>query len=117
MSQEEWIKSLLEVISEIGNISYQQEVWIHGKDNEVTSWDESICKIFDDYDIDGFIDTYLHRGEYTDDMKNSLISFRNALSDFSDNHEDFIEPKKIVVDNEWISVSKLAKNVLQVWVK
>jgi hypothetical protein len=82
MDHETWRRNLVSVIRDLADARYQQRVWVRGAGPEVDSMAETICRFFDDYDVDGFL-AASNRGSFLSaDQRESLAALRDALDAF-----------------------------------
>ena len=48
----DWKTRLLETVQLIADQTYQEDVWLRGaRGRQVSSWEEVMCQLFDDYDL------------------------------------------------------------------
>jgi len=78
MDHETWRRNLVSVISDLADARYQERVWVRGAGPEVDSMTETICRFFDDCDVDGFLPA--SRGAILSaDQQASLTTLRDTL--------------------------------------
>lgn len=82
MDHETWRRDLLSVIRDLADESYQERVWVRGEGPEVDSLTETICRFFDDYDVDGFLEASARGSILSSDQRESLAKLRDALDAF-----------------------------------
>lgn len=103
-----WTKSIIETLKELSDSEFQQRVWIKGKGPEVSSFDEAINRLFDDFDFKGFL--ALPEISSNLDLYPSLLKVYNALDPITD---EIMSDKKIdqafLISPLWKNIMKLSK--------
>jgi hypothetical protein len=77
MDKINWLKAILQCIIELCDKEFQKRVWIEGKGPEISSFDELMCRLFDDYDFEKSIYVY----DISDEVRKNLIELSSLLSD------------------------------------
>ncbi|MEA5470555.1 hypothetical protein [Spirulina sp. 06S082] len=49
-------KNIQTILKEFADAEFQERVWVRGEGEEVSNWTEAMCKLFDDYQFDDFLD-------------------------------------------------------------
>lgn len=108
------LKSLLDVVSTISDLKYQERVWIKGLGPECSSFEETMCNFFDDFNAEEILINYK---EYniSDKQYQILLKFYNRLRKFSDKTPSLVHEENIIFDPKWTEIRKLAKDVLKVF--
>ncbi len=112
MTREQHLKAVLGVVSEFANRAFQERVWLTGAGPEVSSFEEAICRFFDDYDAVGLISSLETTHELRTDQVEALKKFSDELNSFAANVPDGSGADKILRDPQWESLRQLAENVL-----
>ena len=115
ISPDIWLSGLLSTIREIGDESFQERVWLKGCGPEVSSYEEVMCRFFDDYAIENVIDVEWRALGLTVRQREGLISLRDALDIFGNSVRETPEPTTILSDPRWHSIRELARNTLALW--
>jgi hypothetical protein len=55
MSPEQWTERVAGALNDLQDRDYQERVWLRGLGPEVSSFDEVVNRLFDDYDLAGFL--------------------------------------------------------------
>jgi hypothetical protein len=50
-----WSQAIACALAEFADAEYQERVWLHGKGPEVSSYEEAVNRLYDDYDVEGFL--------------------------------------------------------------
>jgi len=109
-----WKTRLLEVIRRIADERYQCAVWLHGTDErQASSWEESICQLFDDYDIDGFLRNHWQQAQISTTQHAKLAEFRDALEVSLDLFENAPDPAEVLNNPAWHRIRRLAQETLR----
>jgi hypothetical protein len=56
MSPQQWAERIAAALNELQDRDYQERVWLRGLGPEVSSLDEVVNRLFDDYDLAGFLE-------------------------------------------------------------
>lgn len=101
-----WLSSLFE----FGHIEFQRKLWFAKYPKLVGDYGESLCKYFDDLDLDD---------GYKDFLLEEIISEKEfkVIEDFHENLRNYslrpekrnLSDKKILRDPEWINLTLVAK--------
>ena len=67
---------------EFADPTYQRRVWINGEGPEVSSYSEALCSLFDDAQIERFLDGYAMTLGFSKGMLERLGSFIRVLDEF-----------------------------------
>jgi hypothetical protein len=113
MAYDEWLKNLISVVKVIADQEYQERVWLRGEGPQVDSWDEMICRFFDDYDGDNFVDNHMATAGLSECQQQSLRALRDALNAYSDRIGDEYSLQAILNDPAWQDIRDgIAKETL-----
>lgn len=112
MDNELWMRIVLEVLKEFASEDFQIRVWLKGEGPEVSSFEEAVCKFFDDNVIDLLLDVEWRQVGLTENQRNKLKIFRDALDKFNDSVEESPHPKDILFNPDWPKVRSLAKEAM-----
>lgn len=105
------LKAILEIIRDIADAIYQEEVWIK-KTHSLSDFNETMCHYFDDFHVREILDNYKEYG-ITEVQKDALKKFTDILDEYSDTvfYEDISE-EKVMEDPKWVSIRIMAKDTL-----
>lgn len=115
ISTDVWLSGLLSTIREIGDKSFQERIWLEGSGPEVSSYEEVMCRLFDDYALSSVIDAEWRALGLTERQREGLILLRDALDVFGSEVSGTPEPSRILNDPRWVSVRDLARKTLALW--
>ena len=104
-----WLNGIQNAIQEIANSEFQERVWVRGEGPEVSSFTEAICRLFDDYNFDDFLDEHWHIFGLSSQLYRMLRKLRNLLNEYEEKETD----AEIVKDEKWDEIREYAKDVLQ----
>jgi len=106
-----WKNSIHKSLKSIADIEYQKKAWF-GKSKYVSSFSETINVLYDDNCFEDFI-----RHSYWEDKhrENELLATLLELHDMISRYKEPKGDDKIIEDLKWISITKKAKNALQLW--
>jgi hypothetical protein len=82
----EW-QMLFNIIRDVYSFAdpvYQQRVWVEAAGPEVDSYSESLCRLFDDSNVEDFADGSALEFGFTDEMLQRLRTFVKTLNDFDE---------------------------------
>lgn len=99
-------------IKEISDIEKQKQCWLGKDKNYVSSFDEVMCRLFDDNDFDSFVDKTSKEIGLSKEVITELIKLRFLLNSYLEKGTD----EEIIQDIEWHKVSNQAKKVIELWV-
>lgn len=78
---------LIGVVREISDPARLRRLWCGGDPHFISSYDESLSHVFDDYGIDALLSLELKESGLTASQRNALQKFRDAFSDYNDSVE------------------------------
>lgn len=107
MAKENWLIEVIECLKEISDIDFQERVWIKGEEDQVSSYDEVICRLFDDLDLLNSMNSY----DISDESKALAEKLNIAISKI----EGITEMEKLLSSewNEVVEIANLAKKSFQ----
>lgn len=102
-----WLDSLFE----FAHYEFQKKAWLEAAfENYVSDYSESICKYFDDLDLDTGFDRFTKEGFATQEEFDILNEFHNQLRNYTDRPEKRnLSDQNVLKDVEWIELTKKAK--------
>ncbi len=109
----EILKGLLYVIANIADPEYQNRIWIKGEGPQCSSFEETMCNFFDDYEAEDVLNKYKKYGLSSRQYR-MLKKFYKCLRNYSDKTTAFYDIE-IVNDLKWHKIQKMAKEVLEVF--
>ncbi|WP_243394854.1 hypothetical protein [Leptospira adleri] len=91
----------------------QRKLWLNENNNTdlVSSYNEVICTLFDDYGFDRFIDHLASESGISSDIILELSKLRNRLNSYVEKETD----REILDDPEWQNISEQAKVIISKW--
>jgi hypothetical protein len=109
MEMKIWVGEIKKVLSEICDEEFQKKYWILGDPKIVSSFEETINRLFDDLNFDGFLEKYRETQNDELDVYNELIRLRDSLSSFLAVLPSIVDPKVVVGNDEWKKIGLQAK--------
>ena len=106
------LNELLGVIYNISDVEYQERVWVKGLGPECSSFEETMCNFFDDYNAEEIVGNYKDYGVAQKQFK-ILLKFYNMLRYYSDKTSEIVNNQEVLSDPEWHKIQKMAKKVLK----
>lgn len=109
------INNIRALIVELSDVSLQRKLWLNENNDTglISSYDELMCSLFDDFNFDYFIDNLAPRIN----LSNSIIYELNNLREILNGYNSKSSDKEILDDPNWMSVVEQAKSVVQEWNK
>lgn len=111
MGKEEWIQGLLSVAAEFADKNFQERVWLRGEGPEISSWEEAMCRFFDDYDVDSLLEKYAKELNLTTTQHSQLSALRDELNKFGKRVGDSPTAEDVLNDPNWTKIRSLASAV------
>jgi len=112
MEYKDWIAAVKQVIEEFSSEEFQERVWREGKGPEVSSYDEAMCRFFDDYATNDLIDVQWRQAGLTADQREKLAIFRDILKEFGKLVSEIPRPCEVLDHPGWPRVRKVARETL-----
>jgi hypothetical protein len=115
MRAEDWFEYIKKIIREIADEDYQRSTWISGKNpEEMSTWDEFLCVLFDDYNFDDFIDgTFWKDAGLRKEQHSLLLSLRSSMNDASEQLGDEPDPEDVLLNLAWKEAIFMAKEFIK----
>jgi hypothetical protein len=106
MTPNEWKTSVVGAARRLGDREYQEQTWF-GRGQKISSPEELICEIFDDYLFDEFLAA--STVTLTDAQYRAGASLKNALEEYSGIISDAPDPRIVIDDPHWEQVRIAAR--------
>ena len=107
-------KNIYQRIIELADVNLQRKLWLN-EDNEsglISSYNELLCSLFDDFNFDYFIDNSASKI-----LTHSTIVELNKLRELLNAYEEKDSDEEIIKDPEWMKIVEQANVVLREWDK
>ena len=100
-------------LTELSDLAIQRKLWLNESNDtgRISSFNELMCSLFDDFHFDEFVDTYAVKNRFPGNLVTHLRSLRDALNQYKEKDTD----AAIINDPEWIKITGQAKDVLKLW--
>ncbi len=120
MTKSKWIHNILGIVKYIADPNYQLRAWIKSEFDYPCHFEEIISKLYDDGDLNNFIDIYSQKFNLTAKQIRLLSSLRKKINAFSERKDIYqndvnykkIDEKKVINDPDWLEIQSIAKGVL-----
>ncbi len=100
-------------IVEISDKDIQRKMWLN-ENNDIgliSSFDELMCSLFDDFDFDKFVD---YRAKELGILDSVILELK-ILRDMLNNYQEKESHIEIIEDEEWENVSLQARKIVKIW--
>jgi hypothetical protein len=115
MDRDTWLAGILAAIRDLGDAAYQERVWVRAEGPEADSSAEAICRLYDDFDLAGFLAQDRQRRWLAADEHAALQAFETALGDYIATDDDATSDATRVTTPEWHALCKFARRTLEVF--
>ena len=105
----EWRADIRRVLERLSDEAYQRRAWFN-RDGEVSSPDELISQLFDDFRFQEFIDS--EDVALRQEQKEAARSFSESLLRFCTETPQILSASDIIGDPRWAELRKAAHRVL-----
>lgn len=110
MKQELWTQNIKKNIGVFSDLERQRKAWIEGDLSAGSlSWYEEICDLFDS----NLFEEYLLAAKAT--LEPSVYAKLLELKERLDAYEGHEEDSEILKDPEWVEITKLAHDTVDLW--
>jgi hypothetical protein len=104
MTSKVWCCRIMATLSELSDSDYQSQVWIHGDPGRISSFTEAVNRLYDDYDLGGFLAKVVPSLEHSGEIAATLATLGNALERI----DERLAASTIVALPEWPRIRELA---------
>lgn len=105
------VNNIYNDIKEISDIEMQKECWLGKNESYISSYDEVMCRLFDDNDFDSFIDKTSKKICFSKEIITELAKLRILLNSYIEKETD----EEIISDIEWHKITDQAKKIIELW--
>jgi hypothetical protein len=109
-----WISYVLRVIEEFSSREFQERVWLNGFGPEVSSYEEAMCKLFDDYRFSELIDAEWKQVGLSEPQLTELRNFRDRILEFDKGIPEVPKPTDVLGRAAWADIRGYALKAAQV---
>ena len=112
------LKEINSCIVEVSDIELQRKIWLNENNDtgKESSFDELICTLFDDFDINHFIKYEAMNYGLSEHVIKELKKLIDMLNGYIlNNYKNKHSYEEIIEDKEWRKVSLQAKSVIEIW--
>lgn len=108
-------KNIYDDIIELSDLNLQRKLWLNEKNDTglISSHVEVMCRLFDDYQFDDFVDKASSEVGLSENTIRELKKLRGLLNNYNEKESD----EEIINDPEWGKIAEQAKMVLKEWNK
>jgi hypothetical protein len=113
IERKKMLSNIYGVLKNLSDKEYQERVWLRGEGPEVSSYEELINTLFDDFYFDELLEDN-NPYNISQALFDKLINLRLKLNNYNDKDSDgnIKEVIQILNDSEWIKIQKLSSEVL-----
>ncbi len=106
-------KHIYDKIIELSDLGLQRKLWLNENNDTglISSYSELMCSLFDDFNLDAFIDGNASKIGLSDSTILELNKLRNLLDRYKGAGSD----EHIINDPEWSAISRQAQKVIEKW--
>lgn len=105
------IKNIYLDILELSSIEKQKKYWLNNDPENVSSYVEVMCRLFDDNNFDIFVDKTARQEGISEKVVFELGKLRQLLNDYEEKETD----EAIINDPNWKIIIMQAKKVIEEW--
>ena len=109
MENDLWLKKTAEVLREFSSREFQERVWLKGLGPEVSSYEEAMCKLFDDLGFSRLIDVEWRQAGLREDQVLALRTFREDLLKFDKDIPEIPKPTDVLDRSSWEDIRTSAQ--------
>lgn len=114
MENDLWLKKTAEVLREFSSQEFQERVWLKGLGPEVSSYEEAMCRLFDDLGFSRLIDVEWRQAGLREDQVSALRSFREGLLKFDKDIPETPKPRDVLDRSSWKDIRASAQRATAV---
>ena len=109
------IENIYSDILEVSDIALQKKLWLNEENysGQISSFTELYCRLFDDNDLDVFIESAKLDNVISQNLLSQIIYLRDLLNNYIEKSTD----REIINDPEWFKIVTQAKLVIEYWDK
>jgi hypothetical protein len=111
MDRQTWLARILSAIRDFADADYQERVWARGDGPEVDSSTEAVCRLFDDYDLPGFLSEGRKKHWLSNEQLAALQAFERAVNGYLV-RDDRSEDAARIASPEWQELRQRARSTL-----
>lgn len=115
-----WENNIFDAIKNISDIDLQKQTWSGSNPRYISSFTESLARLYDDLDFERFLKYYKSKNK-GNELYKLLIELNKLISEYKDyGYETEMEANgynKILNDQNWIKITKKANEILIEWNK
>lgn len=115
MNNFEWLQALREVFHDFSDAEFQRKSWIHGESKKVSSFEELVCRLYDDLNFDDLLLSGVDDGVIDDKTHASLSKFSCMLGNLEELNmngvEGYVDAESLLKDEAWKAIQKAALEV------
>jgi hypothetical protein len=108
-----WRNELFDVVCTIANRNELEALWLGRNPSQISSYEEEVAHVFNDYEIDAFLDLDPTVSGATRPQIEALRGFRDTFREFvthvTHSYGQTPDPRAILADNGWAEVQRRAE--------
>jgi len=110
MEFERWKGELLNIVQHISSIEYQEKSWF-GQSTVISSPEELICQLLDDFRFEEFLEMHGKRLSKEQSLKAHVLL--TSISTYSKSMGDNVDPSTVFCDSRWREIMGMAKDLYE----
>jgi hypothetical protein len=110
MDLDKWKRNIIKTLEQIASRKYQESAWF-GKSSIVSSPEELLCTLFDDYQFEDFF--IMSKKNMTESQRIIGELLLEKLNSFSEKIGDFPKPEEVIDHPEWQEIRELARKFIE----
>jgi hypothetical protein len=110
-NKQDWERNLLSALENLADIEMQKKAWLGLDPNNVSSFDEIIMILYDDFNFEGYIDYY---NSLTGTSKTLAKQFADLNSLINNYHSEGTDID-VLSDTKWIEITNRAKEIVELF--
>lgn len=110
--RETWQTRILEALRSLADAGYQERVWVRGQGPESDSSTGAICRLFNDYGVEGFLAACFDERLLSKHRREALQTFAVAAKQFADQDDDRGDAARSATA-EWRELRAVAQRTLE----
>jgi hypothetical protein len=114
MENDLWLKKTAEILKEFSSLEFQERVWVKGLGPEVSSYEEAMCRLFDDLGFSRLIDVEWKQAGLRKEQVSALRNFRKELLRFDKDIPEIPAPKDVLSRSSWEDIRASAQRAVSV---
>ena len=109
MDQENLRKEILKAVKILSDASYQSKMWLGGDDKEMSTYEDTICTLFDDLGLEDYLQSYSDKNSI---FYQKMLKLEEGLNSFITVNDNILVPD-LLVHPDWKEIQKIACSIIK----